>query len=211
MVGRGAMTNSIEELTGSKLLLVTGSNTTETHPVVSLRMKKAVKNGAKLIVIDPRKIELTKWATRYIQIRIGTDIPFYNAVANYIIENELYDKEYVDTRTRGFEELKKHLERYTPEYSAKICGVSVDDIVYTAKEYAAASPKAAVCYTVGITEHSCGTHNVQALANLGMLCGNFGRPNAGINPLRGQNNVQGTSDSGSLPTDLPGYQKIEAP
>ena len=211
MVGRGAMTNSIEELTGSKLLLVTGSNTTETHPVVSLRMKKAVKNGAKLIVIDPRKIELTKWASRYIQIRIGTDIPFYNAVANYIIENELYDKEYVDTRTRGFEELKKHLERYTPEYSAKICGVSVDDIIYTAKEYAAASPKAAVCYTVGITEHSCGTHNVQALANLGMLCGNFGRPNAGINPLRGQNNVQGTSDSGSLPTDLPGYQKIEAP
>mgnify|MGYP003323531961 FL=1 len=148
MVGRGAMTNSIEELTGSKLLLVTGSNTTETHPVVSLRMKKAVKNGAKLIVIDPRKIELTKWATRYIQIRIGTDIPFYNAVANYIIENELYDKEYVDTRTRGFEELKKHLERYTPEYSAKICGVSVDDIVYTAKEYAAASPKAAVCLSL---------------------------------------------------------------
>ena len=106
MVGRGAMTNSIEELAGSKLLLVTGSNTTETHPVISLRMKKAVKNGAKLIVVDPRKIELTKWADKYIQIRIGTDIPFYNAVANYIIQNDLYDKDYVATRTRNFEEIK---------------------------------------------------------------------------------------------------------
>ena len=211
MVGRGAMTNSIEELAGSKLLLVTGSNTTETHPVISLRMKKAVKNGAKLIVVDPRKIELTKWADKYIQIRIGTDIPFYNAVSNYIIQNDLYAKEYVESRTRGFEEIKNHLKMYTPEYSAEICGIDPEDIIYTAKEYAKASPKSAICYTVGITEHSCGSYNVQSLANLGMLCGNFGMPNAGVNPLRGQNNVQGVSDSGSLPTDLPGYQKLEAP
>ena len=155
MVGRGAMTNSIQELAGSKLLLVTGSNTTETHPVISLRMKKAVKNGAKLIVVDPRKIELTKWADKYIQIRIGTDIPFYNAVSNYIIQNDLYDKEYVETRTRNFEEIKNHLTLYTPEYSAKICGIDPEDIIYTAKEYAKASPKSAICYTVGITEHSC--------------------------------------------------------
>ena len=211
MVGRGAMTNSIEELAGSKLILVTGSNTTETHPVISLRMKKAVKNGAKLIVVDPRKIELTKWADKYIQIRIGTDIPFYNAVSNYIIQNNLYDKDYVATRTRNFEEIKDHLTMYTPEYSAKICGIDPEDIIYTAKEYAKASPKAAICYTVGITEHSCGSYNVQSLANLAMVCGNFGSENAGVNPLRGQNNVQGVSDSGSLPTDLPGYQKLEAP
>ena len=211
MVGKGAMTNSIEELSGSKLLLVAGSNTTESHPVISIRMKRAVKNGAKLIVVDPRKIELVKWADRHMQIKVGTDIPLFNAIANVIITEKLYDYEYITERTEGFEDLAKHLKRYTPGYASEICGVSVEDIVNTAREYAAASPKAAICYTLGITEHSCGSHNVQSLANLGMLCGNFGRPNAGVNPLRGQNNVQGASDSGALPTDLPGYQKIERP
>ncbi len=209
MVGKGAMTNSIEELSGSNMLLVAGSNTTESHPVISIRMKKAVKNGAKLIIIDPRKIELTKWADKHLQIKIGTDIPLYNAMANVIISEKLYDSKYIKDRTEGFEEFAKHIKRYTPEYSSKICGVSKEDIIYTAREYAKASPKSAICYTLGVTEHSCGSHNVQALANLGMLCGNFGKPNAGVNPLRGQNNVQGASDSGALPTDLPGYQKIE--
>lgn len=211
MVGKGAMTNSIEELSGTNMLLVAGSNTTESHPVISLRMKRAIKNGAKLIIVDPRKIELTKWADKHLQIKIGTDIPLFNAIANVIISEKLFDKEYINQRTEGFEEFANHIKRYTPEYSSKICGVSADDIVYTAREYAKASPKAAICYTLGITEHSCGSHNVQSLANLGMLCGNFGKPNAGVNPLRGQNNVQGASDSGALPTDLPGYQKIERP
>ena len=211
MVGKGAMTNSIEELSGSKLLLVAGSNTTESHPVISIRMKRAVKNGAKLIVVDPRKIELVKWANRHLQIKIGTDIPLFNAIANVIITEKLCDYEYISERTEGFEDLANHIKRYTPGYASEICGVTVEDIVNTAREYADASPKAAICYTLGITEHSCGSHNVQSLANLGMLCGNFGRPNAGVNPLRGQNNVQGASDSGALPTDLPGYQKIERP
>ena len=211
MVGKGAMTNSIEELSGSKLLLVAGSNTTESHPVISIRMKRAVKNGAKLIVVDPRKIELVKWANRHLQIKIGTDIPLFNAIANVIIAEKLCDYEYISERTEGFEDLANHIKRYTPGYASEICGVTVEDIVNTAREYADASPKAAICYTLGITEHSCGSHNVQSLANLGMLCGNFGRPNAGVNPLRGQNNVQGASDSGALPTDLPGYQKIERP
>ncbi len=203
------MSNSIEELAGSKFLRVTGANTTEAHPVISLRMKRAVRNGATLVVIDPRKIELTRWAKRHLQIKVGTDIPLYNAMAHVIIKEHLYDDEYVQTRTEGFEDLAKHLELYTPEYAAGICGISAEDIIITAREYAAASPKSAICYTVGITEHSCGAHNVQSLANLGMLCGNFGRPNAGINPLRGQNNVQGAGDAGCIPTDLPGYQKIE--
>ena len=211
MVGKGAMTNSIEELAGTDLLLVVGSNTTEAHPVISLRMKRAVKNGAKLIVIDPRKIELTKWATRHLQINIGTDIPLFNAFAHVMIKEGLYDRDYVENRTEGFDELAKHVEFYTPEYAAEICGVPAEDIIATAREYAAASGKAAICYTLGITEHSCGSHNVQSVANLGMLGGNFGKPNAGVNPLRGQNNVQGASDSGALPTDLPGYQKIERP
>ena len=211
MVGKGAMTNSIEELAGSELLLVAGSNTTETHPVISLRMKRAVRNGAKLIVIDPRKIELTKWATRHLQINVGTDIPLFNAFAHVMIKEGLFDREYVDKRTEGFNELAKHVEFYTPEYAAEVCGVPASEIIETAREYAAASGKAAICYTLGITEHSCGSHNVQSIANLGMLGGNFGKRNAGVNPLRGQNNVQGASDSGALPTDLPGYQKVEAP
>jgi len=211
MVGKGAMTNSIEELAGTDLLLVAGSNTTEAHPVISLRMKRAVRNGAKLIVIDPRKIELTKWATRHLQINIGTDIPLFNAFAHVMIKEGLYDREYVEKRTEGFQELDKHVEFYTPEYASEICGVSANEIIDTAREYAEASGKAAICYTLGITEHSCGSHNVQSIANLGMLGGNFGKLNAGVNPLRGQNNVQGASDSGALPTDLSGYQKIERP
>jgi formate dehydrogenase major subunit len=205
------MTNSIEELADAKLLLVTGSNTTEAHPVISLRMKRAVRNGAKLIVIDPRKIELTKWADRHVQIKVGTDIPFYNAVANVMIREKLYNEEYVDSRTEGFAQFARHLEHYPPEYAAEICGVPVDDIYYVAREYGKASPGAAICYTLGITEHSCGSHNVQSLANLGLLGGNFGAYGAGVNPLRGQNNVQGAGDSGVIPTDLPGYQKLEKP
>lgn len=205
------MSNSIEELSGSDFLLVTGSNTTESHPVISLRMKRAVKNGAKLVVVDPRKIELTKWATRHVQINVGTDIPFYNAMAHVIINEALYDSQFVSDRTEGFDALARHVQMYTPEYSAQICGVTPDEIIETAREFAAAAPKAAICYTLGITEHSCGSHNVQSLGNLGLLCGTFGKRHGGINPLRGQNNVQGAGDAGCIPTDLPGYQKVERP
>ncbi len=205
------MSNSIEELGDAKFLLVMGSNTTESHPVISLRMKKAVRNGAGMVVIDPRKIELTRWASRHIQPKIGTDIALLNAMCNVIIRDGLYDAEYLAAKTEGFEALKQHVEMYTPEYAERISGVPAQDIVDTAREYAQASPGAAICYTLGITEHSCGSHNVQAIANLALLCGNFGIPSAGVNPLRGQNNVQGVSDMGAMPTDLPGYQKIERP
>ena len=211
MVGKGAMSNSIEEIAGADMILTIGSNTTEAHPVISLRMKKAVRNGANLVVIDPRKIELTRWAKRHIQLKIGTDIPVLNAMAHVIIKEGLYDAEYVESRTEGFEALKRHVGIYTPEFAEELSGVPATQIIDTAREYAAASPKASICYTLGITEHSCGAHNVQAVANLALLCGNFGRENAGVNPLRGQNNVQGVSDMGALPTDLPGYQKLEKP
>jgi formate dehydrogenase major subunit/formate dehydrogenase alpha subunit len=211
MIGRGAMSNSIEELAGTKFLLVAGSNTTETHPVIALRMKRAVRNGAGLVVVDPRKIELTRFARRHLQLKVGTDIAVFNAMAHVIIRERLYNEEFVRNRTEGFEALARHVGAYSPEYAAAVSGLRAEDIVATAREYAAASPKAAICYTVGITEHSCGTHNVQAIANLAMLCGNFGMPNSGVNPLRGQNNVQGTGDMGSIPTDLPGYQKLEKP
>ncbi|NQW18579.1 MAG: molybdopterin-dependent oxidoreductase [Chloroflexi bacterium] len=205
------MSNSIEELADTDYLLVLGSNTTETHPVIALRMKKAVRKGAKLTVVDPRKIELTRWATRHMQPKIGTDIALLNAMCHVIIKEGLYDQSYIDSKTEGFDGLAAHLDMYTPEYAARVTGVPAQDIIDTAREYAEASPKAAVCYTLGITEHSCGSHNVQAVSNLAMLCGNFGKPSAGVNPLRGQNNVQGASDMGALPTDLPGYQKVERP
>lgn len=205
MIGRGAMSNSIAELEDAPLILAAGTNTTESHPVIALRVKKAVAKGAKLIVVDPRKIELTSFAHRWLRLKVGTDIPLYNAMAHVIIEEGLYDEHYVATRTKGLDELRRFLKTYTPEYAEKITGVPRGEILASAREYAA--DRAAIIYTLGITEHSCGVHNVQSLANLALLCGNFGIPNAGVNPLRGQNNVQGAGDVGCMPDYLPGYQR----
>jgi len=206
MVGRGAMSNSIAELEDAPLILAAGTNTTESHPVIALRIKKALTKGTRLIVVDPRKIELTQFAHRWLRLQIGTDIPLFNAMAHVIIEEGLYDKEYVAARTDGFEELRKFLKTYTPQYAEQITGVPRDEIVAAAREYANAD-RAAIIYTLGITEHSCGVHNVQSIANLALLCGNFGVPNAGVNPLRGQNNVQGAGDVGCMPAYFPGYQR----
>lgn len=206
MVGRGAMSNSIGELEDAPLILAAGTNTTESHPVIALRVKRAVAKGARLIVADPRKIELVDHAHRWLRLRVGSDIALYNAMAHVIIEEGLYDKPYVAARTRGFEELREFLKSYTPGYAAEITGVAAEQIAAAAREYAGAD-RAAIIYTLGITEHSCGVHNVQSLANLALLCGNFGLPNAGVNPLRGQNNVQGAGDVGCLPSYLPGYQR----
>ena len=201
------MSNSIAELKEAEFIFATGTNTTESHPVIALKVKKAVSNGAKLIVIDPRRIELADFAHRYMQIKIGTDIALYNAMANVIINEDLYDKEYVSERTGGFEELKHFLREYTPEYAEQITGIPKEDIIATAREYATAD-RASIIYTLGITEHSCGVHNVQSLTNLALLTGNFGVSGGGVNPLRGQNNVQGAGDAGCLPNNLPGYQRV---
>ncbi len=203
------MSNSIAELEQATLILAVGTNTTETHPVLSLRVKKAISKGAKLIVVDPRKIEFTNLAHRWLRLSIGTDIPLFNAMAHVIIKEELYDKEYVATRTEGLEELREFLKTYTPEQAEELTGVSKEEIVAAAREYAKAD-RASIIYTLGVTEHSCGVHNVQSIANLALLCGNFGVPSAGVNPLRGQNNVQGAGDTGCLPGYLPGYQRTGA-
>lgn len=200
------MSNSIAELGEAPLILAAGTNTTESHPVIALRVKRAVANGARLIVADPRKIELVSFAHRWLRLKVGTDIPLYNAMAHVIIEEELYEKDYVAARTEGFEELRRFLKSYTPAYAEGITGIPREEIVAAAREYATAE-RAAIIYTLGITEHSCGVHNVQSLANLALLCGNFGIPNAGVNPLRGQNNVQGAGDVGCMPDYLPGYQR----
>lgn len=201
------MTNSIGEIEDAKTLFITGSNTTETHPVIATFMKKAIKKGAKLIVADPRKIDMAKYADVYLQIKPGSNVAMLNGMMDYILKHELYDEKYIEERTENFEDLKEALGNFSIEQAARICGVPVEDLIKAAEIYAN-SESAGIYYTMGITQHSHGTDNVKAVANLAMLCGNVGIPSAGVNPLRGQNNVQGSSDAGALPFYYPGYQKV---
>jgi formate dehydrogenase alpha subunit len=210
VVGAGAMTNSIAEIEDADLLMVTGSNTTEAHPVLALRIKRAVAKGARLIVIDPRRTKLARLAHRHLQLRVGTDIPLLNAMMHVIIAEGLYDPDYLTRSTVGFAALQEAVAEYTPQRVAEICGVPAQDIVATAREYAT-TERAAIIYSLGITEHSTGTLNVVSLGNLALLTGHFGRESAGVNPLRGQNNVQGVCDMGALPNVLPGYQALDDP
>jgi formate dehydrogenase major subunit/formate dehydrogenase alpha subunit len=210
MVGRGAMSNSIGELEQARLILAVGTNTTESHPVLSMRVKAAVSRGARLVVVDPRRIELTSFATRWLRLKVGSDTALFNAMARVIVDERLFDERFVAEHTRGFEELREHVQDFTPERAQAITGIAAEEIVAAAREYATSRP-ASIIYTLGVTEHTCGVHNVQSLANLALLCGNFGRPGAGVNPLRGQNNVQGAGDMGCLPNNLPGYQKVGRP
>lgn len=201
------MTNSIEEVLDNDAMFVIGSNTTENHPVIGTFMKQAIRRGTKLIVADPRRIELADYADVFLQIKPGTNIALINGMIHVIIENKLYDRDFVDKHTENFEELKKVVKDYTPELAAEICGVDKEDIIKAARIYAEAE-RAGIYYAMGITQHTTGTHSVMSLSNLSLICGNIGKEGAGINPLRGQNNVQGACDMGGLPTDLPGYQKV---
>jgi formate dehydrogenase major subunit len=204
------MTNSFGEFSTAKMFLVIGSNMTEAHPVAATFLKNAVMNGAKLILVDPRKQPLANFADLFVQIKVGSDIAFLNAVMNVLINEDLYDKSFVETCTVGFDELKAKVMGYTPEYASPICGVSADMIRDVARRLAATKP-AMLCYTLGITEHTCGKNNVMSTANLQMLLGNMGMEGGGVNPLRGQNNVQGACDMGALPNVFPGYQQVANP
>jgi len=208
--GSGAMTNSIEEIHDCECLLIIGSNTTEAHPVIGLEMKRAWRRGATIIVVDPRRIALAEMATLHLQINPGTDIPLLNAMMYTILEEGLEDKEFIATRTEGFDELREVVMRYRPEDVAGLCGVPAEDIRQAARIYAT-TDKAGIFYTLGITEHTCGTDNVRSIANLAMLTGHVGRESTGVNPLRGQNNVQGACDMGALPNYYPGYQRVDDP
>jgi len=204
------MTNSIGEIIHSDVMFITGSNTTETHPVIATFMKRAIKNGAKLIVADPRKIEISEYADVYLQIKPGTNVSMLNGMMNYIVENGLYDEGYIKERTENFELVKALVKDFPIEKAAKICGVPVEDLIRAAKIYGEADT-AGIFYTMGVTQHSHGTDNVKSVANLAMMCGNVGVESGGVNPLRGQNNVQGSSDAGALPIYYPGYQKVIDP
>ena len=208
MFGSGAMTNSIADLSLADVTLITGSNTSEAHPVISMEIIKAVKEGkTRLVVIDPRNIMMTQFAEVVLNQRPGTDVAVFNGMMNWIIKKKLYDREFVDSRTEGFAELKKTIKRYTPQYVEEISGVPARELKRAAELYAGA-PHANILYAMGITQHITGTDNVRSLANLAMLCGNMGIPGGGVNPLRGQNNVQGACDMGALPNVYSGYQKV---
>ena len=203
------MTNSINDLEDAEVILVIGSNTTQQHPLIGMRIKDAVKNkGAKLIVADPRKIPLVENAAIYAPILPGTNLAFINGLLNVIINENLINKDFVENRTEGFEEFKASVEKYTPEIVSGITGVPENTIKEIARLYANAKT-ASIVYAMGITQHISGTKNVAALANLSMLTGQIGREGTGVNPLRGQNNVQGACDMGALPACLPGYQSIK--
>lgn len=208
--GGPASTNSFDDLDQANALLVVGSNTTEQHPIAALPMKRLVAKGVPLVVIDPRRIELARLATIHLAIRPGTDLAVLNAMAHVIVEEGLWDRKFVEDRTEGFEAVREAIRRYPPEVAASIAGVDPDLLRQAARLYASRCP-ASIYYTMGVTQHTSGHQTVLAIANLALLTGNLGKPGAGINPLRGQNNVQGACDMGALPEALPGYQSLDDP
>jgi formate dehydrogenase alpha subunit len=207
--GSGAMTNSIDEIRRAKCIFVIGSNTTEAHPVIGLCIKEAVmENGAELIVADPRKIDLVRFASLHIGQKPGTDVALINAMINVIINENLLNRDFINERTKGFELMANTVTDFTPERAEDITTIPAEKIRQAARIYAGASA-ATIIYSMGITQHTTGTDNVLSLANLAMLTGNIGKESTGVNPLRGQNNVQGACDLGALPNVYPGYQSVE--
>jgi formate dehydrogenase alpha subunit len=207
--GSGAMTNSVDDIKYSDAAIIIGSNTTETHPVIGYEIIRCVQeNGLKLIVIDPRNIPMTKYAAIHLRQKPGTDIAVILALAKMIYDNGLHDKLFIKNRTENFNEFEKCFSSYTSEKAARISGVNRQDLIKAAKIYGSAR-SASIFYAMGITQHTCGTDNVIVLADLAMMTGNIGRKGTGVNPLRGQNNVQGACDMGALPNLLCGYQAVE--
>jgi formate dehydrogenase major subunit/formate dehydrogenase alpha subunit len=207
--GSGAMSNSIEDVANdAKAYFVIGSNTTEQHPVIGMRIRQAVKQrGAILIVADPRRIPLTDYATIHLQHKAGTDNALVNGLLHILIAKNLVDQDFISQRTEGFEEVKALVEQYTPERVSEITGVPVE-LLEQAAELMGTTKPMAVLWAMGITQHTTGVHNVMNLANLQMVLGNMGIPGGGVNPLRGQNNVQGACDMGGLPNVYPAYQPV---
>jgi formate dehydrogenase major subunit len=207
ILGTGAATNSLDDIERARAILVCGANVTENHPIVGARIKEQVLRGANLIVIDPRRIELSRYARVHLGLRAGTNLALLNALAHVIVEEKLYDEAFVAERVAEFDEFRAFVREWTPERAEGICGVAAELIRQAARLYAAEKP--AMCFHgLGVTEHTQGTDGVMALVNLALLTGNIGKPGAGINPLRGQNNVQGSAHMGCEPDNLTGYVPI---
>jgi predicted molibdopterin-dependent oxidoreductase YjgC len=209
-IGSSAMSNAIGEMKDLECFIITGSNTAENHPVIATFLKQAVRRGAQLIVIDPRQTEMTRFATLWLRQRPGSDVALLNAMAHVIVEEGLVNHEFVAARTEGFAEYVSSLEEATPEWAEGISGVPAGQIRAAARMYARAGA-AAIYWGMGISQSSHGTDNALCLINLALLCGQIGRPGTGLNPLRGQNNVQGCSDAGGIPGFYTAYQPVSDP
>jgi formate dehydrogenase alpha subunit len=210
-IGSSAMSNSIAEMENLEVFIITGSNTSETHPIIANFLKRAVRqNGAKLIAIDPRQIEMTDFATLWLRHNSGSDVALFQAMAHVIVEEKLYDPQFIEQRTEGFEQYIHSLESFSPEWAEEVTGVPADHIRQAARLYASAE-RAAIYWGMGISQSTHGTDNTLALVNLALMCGHLGKPGTGLNPLRGQNNVQGCSDSGGLPNVFTAYQPVSDP
>ena len=205
--GSGAMTNSIAEIEDAACIFITGSNTTACHPLIAYRVFRAKEKGAKLIVADPRNIQLSRFADVSVNQRLGSDVAMLNGMMHIILKNNWHAKGYIEKRCEGFEEFKAVVEAYSPEKVETITGIARADLEKMAELYAKNSP-ASLLYAMGITQHTTGVDNVKSCCNLAMLCGNVGVKSGGVNPLRGQNNVQGACDMGGLPNVFPAYQPV---
>ena len=208
--GSGAMTNSNNDIGDAACILAIGTNTTETHPVIGFNVKKAVRRGAKLIVANPREIHLCRFADLWLRHRPGTDVALLMGMMKVIVDEELHDLTFIEKRCENFDAFREALKSFDLAFVEELTGVPQNQIAIAARMYATSYP-AAILYAMGITQHSHGTDNVIATANLAMLTGNIGKPGTGVNPLRGQNNVQGACDMGALPNVYPGYQAVTAP
>lgn len=204
------MSNPLADMEKPDVIFCIGTNMTECHPVAAARLKKAVARGARLIVADPRRIRLAEMADLYLPLRVGTDVALLLAMAHVIVRDELIDTAFVTRHTAGIRDFTRHVARFTPEWGESLSGVPAADIERAARMYGA-SGRAAIYYTLGITEHICGVDNVQSLCNLALITGNIGREGTGINPMRGQNNIQGAGDSGALPNNYCGFQAVDEP
>lgn len=206
-IGEGAMSISVPEIEDAKVILNIGYNAATSHPIVARRIVRAKQKGCKIIVIDPRVTETARIADIHLQLKGGTNLALTNALANVIITEGLIDPNFIAMHTKGFDEYVKVIEKYTPEYAAKICGLDACDIKKAARLYAS-SNHSTILWGMGITQFKQGVSVVESCANLAMMTGNFGRPSTGVGPVRGQNNVQGTCDMGDLPNQYPGYQSV---
>jgi predicted molibdopterin-dependent oxidoreductase YjgC len=206
--GSGAMTNNIDDFANAKCIFAIGTNTAEAHPVLAMKIRRTVrKNGAKLIVANPVRVDFVRDADIWLRLKYGTDVALLMGMCRIILDEGLYDAAFVEERCENFGNFKKALQNYPVDRVAEITGVDTGLLVKAARMYAENAP-ATILYAMGLCEHSHGTDNVIATANLAMLTGNVGKPGSGVNPLRGQNNVQGACDMGALPNVYPGYQPV---
>ena len=206
-IGSGAVSNPFYDCENSDVIIIIGANPTENHPVAATFFKNAAKNGSKLIVIDPRKSSLNKYAFKNLNFRPGTDVALLNSIMNVIIEEKLYDQQYIKGYTEGFEELKENVKKFPPEKMEKVTSIQAETVKTIARTYAKAK-SAIIFWGMGISQHVHGTDNARALIALSLMCGQIGRPGTGLHPLRGQYNVQGASDAGLSPMMFPDYFSV---